>query len=55
MLDVYRNAGGPAWPAMHHHIQESWSAYPAMPTEFARTSGESGPRELAQVLAAAAS
>jgi macrolide phosphotransferase len=55
MLDVYRNAGGPAWPAMHHHIQESWSAYPAMLTEFARTSGESGPRELAQVLAAAAS
>lgn len=54
VLDLYRSAGGPTWPHMPHHIQESWCAYPAVLTDFARASGESGPRELAQALVAAA-
>jgi macrolide phosphotransferase len=54
MLDLYRTAGAPVWPHMLDHIQESWSAYPAVLADFARTSGEPGPRELAQTLVSAA-
>jgi macrolide phosphotransferase len=54
LLHLYRSAGAPTWPDMAHHIGESWCAYPAVLADFARASGEPGPRELAQALVAAA-
>lgn len=55
MLGQYLRAGGRILPRMLDHIEESWHAYPAVLAEFARESGEEGPRELAQALIAAAS
>lgn len=54
LLQRYRDAGARTWPGMLDHIAETWCAYPAVLVEFARASGEQGPRELAQALGAAA-
>jgi macrolide phosphotransferase len=55
VLRQYQRAGARISPRMLDHIEESWHAYPAVLAEFARESGERGPRELAQALIAGAS
>jgi macrolide phosphotransferase len=54
LLDLYRSAGAQVRPSLLDHIQESWSAYPAVLADFARASGEPGPRQLAQTLVTSA-
>lgn len=55
LLRRYADAGGPAWPRLEEHVVETWSAYPVVVAEFARTSGEDGPLRLAQALVDAGS
>lgn len=50
LLDRYHAHGGSRHPRMLEHVAATWRAYPSVLLEFADSSGEEGPAQLAQML-----